>query len=99
MTNLQINQSFLFDRSYHQVIEDLNQWNKKLVGQLDEMYEKLLLDMNQTYDDVHYFASFTNAILIEQENQLEKATSNEEIDMIQERFNQILSEVQLLQCK
>ncbi|CAF2959983.1 unnamed protein product, partial [Rotaria sp. Silwood2] len=49
------------------------------------------------YDDVHYFASFTNALLIEQENQLEKEKLNEEIDIIQERIEQTLSEVQLLQ--
>jgi len=99
MTDLETNKSLPFDKSYHKVIEDLHKWNKKMIKQVDEMYNNILVDMNKTFDDVHYFASLTNALLIEQENQLEKATSNEEIDMIQERINQILTEVQLLQCK
>jgi len=35
----------------------------------------------------------------EQEEQLEKATSDEEIDIIEERINQIITEIQFLQCK
>ncbi len=99
MTDLQRNQSLPFDKSYDKVIEDLNKWKTKIISQLDQMYDNILIDMNQTFDDVHYFATFTNALLIEQEHQLEKARSNEEIDLIQERINQNITEVQLLQCK
>lgn len=96
MSDLQTNQ---LDKSYQKVIEDLNQWKTKINLQLNQMYENILIDMSKTLDDVHYFASFTNELLIEHENQLEKATSNEEINRLEERINQIIIEVQLLQCK
>ncbi|UJR10204.1 hypothetical protein I4U23_014419 [Adineta vaga] len=53
--------------------------------------------MSTTFDNVHYFASFTKTLLIEYENQLSRATTNEQIDMIEERINHILAEVQHLQ--
>lgn len=96
MSDLKINQ---LDKSYHKVIDDLHEWKTKLNLKVDEMYENILIDMSQTLDDVHYFASFTNALLIEYENQLEKTTSNEEINLLEERINQITTEIELLQCK
>jgi hypothetical protein len=99
MADLQINKSLPCDKSYDKVIKNLHQWSTKIVSQVDEMCDNILTDMNTAFEDVHYFASFTNALLIEHENQLEKATSNEEIDILQDRINQILAEVQLLQCK
>jgi len=99
MTDLQTDKSLPFNKSYYKVIEDLYKWRRKILSKFDDMYDNILDDMSQTFDDVHYFVSFTNALLIEQETQLEKATSNEEIDIIEERINQIITEVQFLQCK
>ncbi|CAF5225409.1 unnamed protein product [Rotaria magnacalcarata] len=86
-------------QSHNKVIEDLHTWHKNIVSQLDQMYDNILLDMKNTYEDVQYFASFTSKLLLEQENLLEKATSNGEIDIIQERINEILTEIKFLQCK
>jgi hypothetical protein len=99
MTNLPIKKSFPLDKSYDKVVKDLHTWYKNIVKKLNEKADKILLDISTTFDDVHYFASFTNALLIEQENQLRKATTHEEMNIIEERINQIISEVQLLQCK
>ncbi|CAF1620169.1 unnamed protein product [Rotaria magnacalcarata] len=84
-------------QSHNKVIEDLHTWHKNIVSQLDQMYDNILLDMKNTYEDVQYFASFTSKLLLEQENLLEKATSNGEIDIIQERINEILTEIKFLQ--
>ncbi|CAF0885868.1 unnamed protein product [Rotaria sp. Silwood1] len=97
MVDLELKKSLPLDKSYQRVIEDLNRWHTNTVAQLNEMHDNILFDMKRTLDDVHHFASFTNELLIEQENQLKKAKSNEEIDIIQERINQIISEVQFLQ--
>jgi hypothetical protein len=99
MSDLQTDKSLPFNKSYYKVNEDLYKWKRKIILKFDDIYDNILDDMSQTFDDVHYFASFTNAILIEQEEQLEKATSNEEINIIEERINQIIAEVELLQCK
>ncbi len=98
MSDSQTNQFLSYDRSYHKVIEDLHQWNIKITSKIDEMYENILIDMNQTFNDVHYFISLTNAYLVEQENQLEKAINNEEINLIQERIDQIIVEIRFLHC-
>ncbi|CAF2919867.1 unnamed protein product [Rotaria sp. Silwood2] len=97
MVDLELKNSLPLNKSYHKVIENLNRWRTNMTTQLNEMHDNTLLDMKRTLDDVHHFASFTNALLIEQESQLKKARSNEEIDIIQERINQILAEVQFLQ--
>jgi hypothetical protein len=99
MADLQLNKSLPSDQSFDKVIKNLRQWYINIVSQVNEMYENILTDIDTTYEDVHYFASFTNALLIEHENQLEKATTNEEIDILQDRIDQIITEVQLLQCK
>jgi hypothetical protein len=87
------------DLSYHRVIKDLNQWNIKITSQIDQMYENILGNMSQAYDDVHYFSSLANGLLVEYENQLKQATTNEEMDLIQQRIEQIIAEVRFLQCK
>ncbi|CAF3897005.1 unnamed protein product [Rotaria sordida] len=97
MVDLELKKSLPLDKSYHRVIEELNTWHTNIIKQLNEMHDNIFFDMKRTFDDVHYFASFTNELLIEQENQLKKAKSHEEIDIIQERINQLVSEVQFLQ--
>jgi hypothetical protein len=87
------------DFSYHRVIKDLHQWNMKILSQIDLMYENVLNDMSQAYDDVHYFSSLADGLLIDQENLLRQATTNEEIDRIEERIEQVIAEVRFLQCK
>ncbi|CAM2712519.1 unnamed protein product [Rotaria socialis] len=84
-------------QSHNKVIEDLHTWHKNIVSQLDQMYDNILLDMKNTYEDVQYFASFTSKLLLEQENLLQQATSNDEINTIQERINEILTEITFLQ--
>ena len=85
--------------SYHRVIEDLHRWNMKIISQIDRMYTNLLNDMSQAYNDVHYFSSLAYGLLIEQENLLRQAKTHEEIDQIEERIEQIIAEVQFLECK
>jgi hypothetical protein len=87
------------DLSYHRVTKDLHQWNIKITSQVDQIYENILMDMSQASNDVHYFSSLTNGLLIEQENQLQQATTNEEMDLIQNRIDQIIAEVGFLQSK
>ncbi|CAF4847926.1 unnamed protein product, partial [Rotaria socialis] len=83
-------------QSHNKVIEDLHTWDKNIVSQLDQIYDNILLDMKNTYEDVQYFASFTSKLLLEQENLLQQATSNDEINTIQERINEILTEITFL---
>lgn len=99
MSNLPTNKSFPLDKSYNKVVKDLHKWYENIVKKLNQMSDKILLDMCTTFNDVHYFASFATALLIEQENQLKNATSNEEMNIIEDRINQIITEIQFLQCK
>ena len=57
MTDLQINQLFPFDRSYRKVVEQLHRWKMNIISQLDQMYENVLLNMSEAFDEAHYFAS------------------------------------------
>lgn len=98
MSDLNLEKSLPLDESYKRVIEDLHKWYTNILADVDEMQDTILSDMQNTYELVQYFISLTKSLLIEHESRLEKATSNDEIDIIEKRINSILSEVEFLQC-
>ena len=88
-----------FEQSHQRVMNDLQGWSKKTRGQLDRMYEEVLLDMDQTLEQVNAFISLIKHLLIEQDNQLAKATSHAEMDCIEGRIEQLWIEIEVLQCR
>ncbi|CAF3610369.1 unnamed protein product [Adineta steineri] len=78
-------------------MKDLRKWYREIVTKLDQISDNILVDMTTTFNEVHYFASLADRLLIEQENQLKKARSHQDMNIIEERINQIIFEIELLQ--
>ncbi|CAF4391330.1 unnamed protein product, partial [Adineta steineri] len=78
-------------------MKDLRKWYREIVTKLDQISDNILVDMTTTFNEVHYFASLADRLLIEQENQLKKAKSHQDMNIIEERINQIIFEIELLQ--
>ena len=88
-----------FEQSYRRVTNDLQRWSKKILGQVDRMCDDVVQDMDQTLSQVNGFISLMKNLLIEQDKQLTRATSNEEMDCIEGRIELILIEIELLKCR
>jgi len=87
------------DQSYLKVVEDLTRWKNEADIQIEQMFESTRNEITKTMNDIQDFCLLADALLIEQENQLEQAKDNEQIDLIEKQIEQILPEIEFLQSK
>ena len=87
------------ERSFRRVRDQLDQWRKTTIDDLEQSCDELLDDLDETMKFVKIFIQLIRTVLLEQETQLNTATTDRQIDLIEQRIEQILREIQCLECR
>lgn len=85
------------DRSYQTVLRQLEQWHEQSTHELEQIYQKILTDLDKSFELVEKFLQLSRIVLVEQERQLSQVTTEREIDTIEQRIDVILGEIQNLE--